>query len=128
MGCVLGFITSPSAITSYPSSAVSTVRVVVNGSYTPQIAMTNNVIVMCNLVNSTMVPSATASAIYSFAPQVTSGQQIVSIPFNLMYFPVSDGRYSEIQLRLVDDYFQPLQLIDPAITATIVITQASSSS
>lgn len=126
MGRVLGFATSTTNTTAYPSSNITTTNYQYNGTSTPQITMTDSVNVLCSLVSNNIISSAASSLIYSFAPTVTSGQQIFSNPTNLVYYPVMDGIYTDITIRLVDNSFTPLQIQDPSVNIVIAIRQASS--
>lgn len=121
MARVLGFATSSSAMTYYPPSSTYALNYQVNGTYVPQITLIDNVNLLCSLVSNNYIASAAASLIHSFSPTVTSGQQIVSSPPNLVFYPIMDGVYSEITMRLVDNSFIPLQILDPAVNMVVVI-------
>lgn len=118
MAKLLGF-----APGNYPSGNPSnsyTQNVVFNGT-TPQISVVNNVNVACNLVNLPSSGSYGANVIYSFASNVSIGNQINVNPQTLLWVPVTYGHYNRIQISFLTDYFQPLSILDPAISATLWI-------
>lgn len=92
-----------------------------NGQTAPQVARTNSINVACSLVNASTVSPLAAQVIYTFSPSVGSGTQIQESPQNQLFLDVTRGQYTQISIRLLDDKFQPLPVIDPAISATLVI-------
>jgi hypothetical protein len=94
----------------------------------PQVAVVNSVNVGCNLVNEAATTALGASVIYTFSTNVSIGQQVQIIPQNLQWIPVTSGKYNDISITLLTDYFTPLGIIDPAITASLRIRRKKGAS
>ena len=92
-----------------------------DGDYAPSSSEQDVVHVTCNLVNNSLVSATKGSIIHSFSPaQATVGRQIIEKPFH-NFIPIVDGMYTEIKLRLIDQFNQPMPLIDSQFGATVVI-------
>lgn len=91
------------------------------GTIVPQVTTTNSVSVTCNLVNASKISPVAGNIIYTFSPTTTSGTQIQEKPNTLNWLPVTDGRYTQIQIVLENDAFQTLQIQDPAICCTLLL-------
>lgn len=110
---------------SYPSvsdpSTVLSSQFQYKGNYPPQVSPVDSVNVCCNLVNASSLSAVAASLIYNFAPSSTSGTLIQQIPAHFMWLPVTPGLYNQVSLSLQTSAFTPLQIIDPAVSATLLI-------
>lgn len=107
---------------NYPAtvSPASTVTLQFSG-ITPQITTTNSVNIACNLVNASFISPIAGNIIYSFSPTSVSGTQIQEKPSVVGWLPITDGLYNQVVIRLVTDSFTPLNILDPAVSATLLI-------
>lgn len=109
---------------SYPSTATTATTYYRNSDAVPLLTMTNNINVSCSLVNTSFINPLAGSFVYTFTPvNATSGSQLAQVPSNLNFFPAVDINASQVSIQLLDDNFLPLQVLDPAITCTLIIRQ-----
>jgi hypothetical protein len=113
-GSLLGY-----AVGTFPSSPSSTTYQT-NGTLVPQIAPVNNVLVGCNLVNSSRI-NTFPNTIGVFSANVSYGSQIQYAPYQLLFIPVVDGYYNNITVTLSDQLGRPLQNIDNNISIALII-------
>jgi len=71
-----------------------------------------------NINNPYSVPS---SIIYSLAPNVAIGEQIIERPPNFMWNKLINGTYNEIRLQFLGVDYQPLNIRDPQMNVLLVI-------
>lgn len=99
---------------TFPSSpAASTYQK--NSDFTGQVSPVYVCNIACNFVNDNSFQTGyQASSIYTFSPSTTAfGGQIQERPYQLQYYPVLDGFYQELELRLVDQNGNLIDLKDP---------------
>ena len=106
----------------------STVDISYSSTFVPSVSNTNCVNVTCNLVNASKISPVAGNIIYSFAPNSTSGTLVQEKPNNLIWLPVTDGKYGQIQITLETDSFIPLQIQDPAVSCTLMLRTKRSAS
>ncbi len=111
---------------SYPSAPPPTVKTQTNGQFPPQVTSTNSINVACNLVNEASVSPLASNIIYSFSPTVGSGQLVSLIVQNLLWLPVTRSQYAQVQIRFLTDSLFPLQVLDPAVSATLLVKEPTS--
>lgn len=121
MSKVLGF-----APGSYPNIAVFTNPSALTvtsfqSQFVPQVNTINSVGVACSLVNASKISPLSGSVIYTFSPTVQSGQQVFVTPSQYTWLPVTPGLYSQVTLYLLTDAFTPLPIVDPAVSATLLV-------
>ncbi len=123
MSKILGFTPGsyPNQSTTPNPSTVSASQFQYNSAYPPQVGVINSVNVSCNLVNASTVSALGASVIYNFSPIVQSGQQVQERPQHLIWLPVTAGKINIISIRLQTDAFQPLPILDPGVSATLLV-------
>ena len=93
----------------------------INAQNVPNIPRSNVVnIAASNMVNNSSFSTLT-DVIYSFSPSVSFSQQIVIQKDTPMYFPIIDGRYSELVIRLIDEEARPIIVEDPNIVITVLL-------
>ena len=90
------------------------------GSTTNDINIVNNVYINCSLVN-LMGLSDKPSMIYSYVPNVSNGEAIEEEPKNIIYYPILGGQYNSITFTMTDNNNQPLQILDPTKSITVII-------
>lgn len=119
-GKLIGFNTG-----MYPANLQSAIYQK-NSDFPPQISPTNIIHVCCNLANSGGLNKFT-NIIYSFTPNTTFGSQIVINPTNLLFFPIMNGRYTQINVSFVDDDYNPIQIRDKSIIANLTVRRNTES-
>lgn len=92
----------------------------INGQFSPIIESTNLIYVTCNLVNTNGL-TPFAKVLYTFSPTVPFGTQIQEKPFFPLFMQIADGFYPEIVITLRDENYQPLNIRDAHISATLLI-------
>lgn len=92
---------------TYPAAPQSTAYSTVS-TKTPNGAQVNSFILTCSLVNNTLNPSR-SDAFYSFAPNVSFGQNINVQPNNLIWMPTRAGSYSSITIQFLDQNYGTIQ-------------------
>jgi len=107
----------------YPTSSSSTLYQKLS-DYAPQISPVTSLIIRCNLArNGNALPD---DIIYSFSSADTSWGNIISEkPNELYYSPVLNGTFDKIDITILDQNFNPVQIIDPNILLTLVIKNNS---
>jgi hypothetical protein len=103
--------------TTVPATPSAT-TLIVNSVNTPQLTPYAGNFIACNLVNE---PNLNANIIYSFTPNVGFGSQIVIEPKIAMWYQCDKRKYPSITLSFYDGNYNPLQIVDPNIIATIAI-------
>jgi hypothetical protein len=112
-GFLIGF-----SVGTYPS-VPQTTQYQVNGSLAPQINPVTSVNVTCSMVNSTY--NTESRILYSFAPQVSFGEQIVIEPHFPIWIDAIAGPHYSIALEFYDQDNNPLAIRDPQMRAKIGI-------
>ena len=70
----------------------------------------HSILVHCDIINSSRVNGTLAPVLYSFAPNVSPGEQIVFQPNHLMYVPLSLSTISSITSWITDQEGRVLDL------------------
>jgi hypothetical protein len=121
MSKVLGFTPASYPVQTGNPNLITAGQFQYQSQYPPQVGVINSVNVACNLVNASTISPLGASVIYNFAPNVQSGQLIQEQPTNLVWLPVTQGKYNSISFTLLTDAFRPLPIVDPAVSVTLLI-------
>lgn len=109
---------TPSANTYYATiDAANTISYISNTS--PNLQPNNNVLFSISNINNPY--SQPSSIIYSLAPNVAIGEQIVERPPNFMWNKLIEGTYNTIRLTLLGTNLQPLNIKDPNMTILLTI-------
>ena len=59
--------------------------------------------------------------LYSFAPNTTFGKEISIQPPEIVYTDIREGQFSGIDIEFLDQNFQPIAILDRAITLQLSI-------
>lgn len=107
----------PTPINTYNTLTISTTSYL--SSIAPEVQPNSSIYFsLSNIQNIYAVPS---SIIYSIAPTVAYGSQIVNFPPQFAYNKLMPGSYTQLRLTILDLNYQPLQIKDPNTTITLVI-------
>jgi len=104
---------------SYPASASLTSVYSFNGPNVPQVSPITTINIACNLVRNSM--NRYQQVIYQFAPTTQYGSYITLSSLFPIFYEVLDGSYDSISLTFYDQNYRSIQIIDPTITATLLI-------
>jgi len=116
---VVGFPANYSSPLNPPLNIENTYAYSINSSSTPQVQPNSNLLFsVSNISNKYASPS---SIIYSLAPSVAIGQQIIEKPPQLAWNQLLAGTYNEIRLQLLGSDFKPIQILDANMTILIAI-------
>jgi hypothetical protein len=94
-----------------------------NSTIIPVIAPVASVMILCNWVNDdrfTLFPSV----IGSFSPATGYGTLLSITPPVITMYPVSPNTYNSIEIRLVDQNYNPLQILDTSQTSFSLLIQS----
>ena len=92
-----------------------------NSISTPQVQKNSNLLVSVNNISNKYAQPSTI--IYSLAPSVAIGEQIVERPPQLAFNNLIAGTYNEIRLQLLGSDLQPIKILDPNITILLAIRE-----
>lgn len=107
----------------YPSSPSSS-TVSFLSSKTPQITSINSMILNCSLVSSKY--SQNAQSLYTFDFGNSSfGESIDASPRELSFINITPGIYQSLRLQFVDNNYNPVQILDEAITVLLVLKESA---
>lgn len=87
---------------------------------TPQVAPNPNIFLTCAEVSNEYY--ANESVIYSIAPSVSVGQQIVEHTYYLLWNRLNAGHHKELHFSFLGSDGTPIKLLDPNINMVLVIT------
>jgi hypothetical protein len=73
---------------------------------------------LSNIANPYANPS---SIIYSISPSVAFGELITETPPQFCWTPLLHGTYNQLRLQILGSDFQPLTVLDPAMTIMLSI-------
>lgn len=85
---------------------------------TPNMMPSSSVIVTCNLIDNQL--SEPNNVLYCFTPHTNYGEPIIRAS-DLIWSKIRAGKYRYIELKMYDQEFRPLQLLDDAIQITLAI-------
>jgi hypothetical protein len=106
---------------SYPPTANTTLAYFLNSQNVPKISPVTTVLVNCNL---TLARSSNnINTIYQFSPTVSYASYITIQPPYLTFFNMVDGSVPSLTLSFTDQDGNLLDIIDPQITATVLVRE-----
>jgi len=101
------------------ASLVQSVNLSFLSTVTPQVQPNSSIyFAITNIENNYAIPN---SIIYSINPNVAFGLQINENPPQFAYNKLLNGTYNSLRLQILGLNYQPLQILDPAITIVLVI-------
>lgn len=107
----------------YPSAPATTATYSFNGQNVPQVSPITTINVACNLVKNGM--NRYQRVLYQFAPTTGYGSYISIASIFPIFYDILDGSYDTISLTFYDQRYQNIEIIDPSITATLLIKDRS---
>ena len=114
-GQLIGF-----GLATFPSVSQSSIYQI-NSTFVPQINPVSVVNVCCNMVGENSL-NVYPDVIHTFSSSgYTYGSQIPVEPKNRVWFPVANKNYNNITLTLRDSQNRDLQVVDPVMTAVLII-------
>jgi hypothetical protein len=115
---LLGFNagTYPSPAQTGTSNALSSIA--------PQVATVQSVILLCSILNNTLTNPSTI--LYSFGASATQFGTLLSVTVpELIFCDVTDGFYDFLEIQLVDQNFQPINIVDNNIVIQLVVNKSN---
>jgi hypothetical protein len=107
---------------TYPPTVQSTVYNALSQN-APQIATVQSVILLCNLLNNTLTNPNTI--LYSFGALDTGFGRLISIQVpELIFTDITDGFYDFFEISIVDQNYQPINIIDNNIVIQLVVKKS----
>ena len=104
---------------TFPPNGTAVVTSVLSTT-TPQITDQVSFIVRCSLVRNMMNPFVT-DILYTFSPNGEFGS-LLSLDVNKFVFnKIAEGYYDRVRIEFVDQFYQPLRLIDENLLITLMI-------
>lgn len=104
---------------NYPSTAQSTSYSIVSNNGVPEVSPVSSLILECSLCNqNTSIPS---SLLYSFAPNVSFGEQIFLEPPQQNWIDITDGAFNEFTITFKDQNLNRVQILDSNIVILLTI-------
>lgn len=89
----------------------------------PQVTEVPSIIVLCSLLNNNLAyPNTT---LYSFSYNGRPGQTVYVSPPEYIFTDIQNGFYSQVEITLVNQNYQPIILQDPTVIINLVIKSAS---
>jgi hypothetical protein len=114
---IIGFSTG-----SYPAAVQSTVYSITSNT-TPNSTPVNSVIMRCSLCdNKYTVPP---DVMYSFSPNTTFGNNILINPSVMAWIDCKVGSFTQLDIQLMDQNYNPMQLRDNNICVMLLIKSAN---
>jgi len=112
----LGFAPSPVTYPTNPSFVTtSDLSITI-----PQITISNNILVRCNICQNDFTTGIT-DVLYSFTPN-SGFATLLDLPVDDMVpVAIKPGHYQSLRIEFVDQFYNPLALLDPNILLTLVI-------
>lgn len=89
-------------------------------NFPPQIQYTSVINLACNMVNQGDV-NANPNVFYQFVPNAPFGELVAEVPPYPVFVPVGDAVYQYCQISLLDENYNPLQLIDPSCYGFVIV-------
>ena len=109
---------------AYPPTAVnsanSTATYVANGAFAPMVQSTGVVNILCSLIRQDGFQPG-GEILYSFSPQVATGEEIIERPHARYWAPIVDGNANNVTLTFVDENLNALQMQDPRVYCVLTI-------
>jgi hypothetical protein len=88
----------------------------------PQEKEVSSLLLSCSLVNSKF--SIPNNILHSFSPDTTAfGAMITSHSYNYAWADIVPANYTEFKIRIVDQLYRDIQIIDPSMIITLVIRE-----
>jgi hypothetical protein len=125
---LLGFSSVALGTTFYPPQATTTASsTTANGNslsaqpqFAPKGSLVNGVVVRCNLVSNPT--SIYNDVLDSFPIFATYGSNINYLPISINDMRLKAGKYSSLQITFNDDNFNTLNILDPTVLISLIIT------
>ena len=115
---ILGFETGMYPTEDYNGSS-ETITESSNSDNAPEVSPVSSIIVLCSLAHNPY--SNPQTILYSFAPNSTFGKEINIQPPEIVYTDIREGQFSSIDIEFLDQDFQPIEILDKAITLQLSI-------
>lgn len=113
-GDIIGF-----SLGTYPSAQTSTI-ITTNSTKVPQISPISSVIVLADSIQNIFANNS--GVLHTFSSKgVQFGSLISSSPNEYNFVPCQQGMRQQITVRLVDNLFRPLQLLDTNLTIKLLL-------
>lgn len=105
---------------SYPSIPQSTTYSIISQNV-PEIQPISSLNVMCSMINN---PFSVNKNLYSCGiPSIQFGQQISITPPNFLYNKIADGIYQQFTLDILDQFNNPIEILDNQIVIVLNIRE-----
>lgn len=105
---------------TYPA-VVQATTYSITSTFTPQVSPLASIFLLCNLVENNYNNPSTL--VYNFPPTGTYGSIISVNPTFPVYTPIRQGSYTQIQVRFVDQNYEPLTILDSNLTIVLSIVE-----
>jgi len=112
-GKIIGFTSPNDGNITYPLTAI-TQSTSYNSNSIPIVNPTTAINLLCSLVNTSQFTTGYSSSIYTFNTYSNAFGDLISIyPPSIVFLPINNGRYSQINFSFVSqDGFSPLNILD----------------
>lgn len=90
-----------------------------NSGNAPEVSPVSSIIVLCSLAHNPY--SNPQTILYSFAPNSSFGKEIDVQPPEIVYTDIQEGQFSSIEIEFLDQNFNPIAILDKAITLQLSI-------
>lgn len=87
----------------------------------PQMMPSSSYLLSCNLIDNSMAIPSNILHSFGIPPGVGFGDQILASSGFDIYSPIKPGKYSNIQLSILDQNFDPLEILDSSMLITLSI-------
>lgn len=113
-GLVIGFSSG-----IYPSTTQSTSYSITSNNGVPEVSPVSSLILECTLLNNPY--SIPSTLLYSFAPNVSYGEQIqINVPTH-SWVDIADGQYNEFTITFKDQNLNRIQILDSNVVILLTI-------